>query len=64
MIGQWESKEGEAVVKAKCDWAKNKNFITRSFSISIKDKLEISGTQVCCLGLTRLQIRNAREIVS
>lgn len=46
MIGQWESKEGEAVVKAKCDWAKNKNFITRSFSISIKDKLEVSGTQV------------------
>jgi len=46
MIGEWTSKEGDAVVKAKCDWAKNKNFITRSFSITIKDKLEISGTQV------------------
>ncbi len=46
MIGEWTSKEGEAVVKAKCDWTKNKNFITRSFSITVKDKLEISGTQV------------------
>lgn len=46
MIGEWVNKDGDAVVKAKCEWAKNKNFITRSFSISIKDKLEISGTQV------------------
>ena len=46
MIGEWASQEGPATVKAKCDWAKNKNFITRSFSIEVKGQLEISGTQI------------------
>lgn len=46
MIGEWASQEGPATVKAKCEWAKNKNFITRSFTIAVKGQLEISGTQV------------------
>jgi uncharacterized protein (TIGR02246 family) len=45
MIGEWSSQDGDAKVKAKCEWAKNKNFITRQFSISANG-LEISGTQV------------------
>jgi len=46
MIGEWSNQEGDATVEAKCKWSKNKSFITRQFSIWIKDELEVSGIQV------------------
>jgi len=46
LIGTWIDQDEESTIKTVCEWTKNKNFITRSFSVSIKDRIEIEGTQV------------------
>ena len=46
MIGRWIDRDENSTIETVCQWTKNKNFITRSFSVSIKDRIEIEGTQV------------------
>lgn len=46
LIGEWVDADGESTVHTVCQWTKNKNFITRSFSVAIKDRVELEGTQV------------------
>ena len=46
MIGEWVDEDGNSSVETVCAWTKNKNFITRSFKVSIKDHIDIEGTQV------------------
>ena len=45
-IGEWVDQDDNATVSTKCQWTKNHNFITRSFSISIKDRIDLEGTQI------------------
>ena len=46
MIGEWVDRDESSTVDTVCQWTKNKSFITRSFAVSIKDRIEIEGTQV------------------
>ena len=46
MIGQWVDRDENSTVETSCKWTKNKNFMARSFSVSIKDRIELEGTQV------------------
>jgi uncharacterized protein (TIGR02246 family) len=46
MIGEWVSEGGGATLRSKCEWTKNRAFIARSFTLQVKDRFEISGTQV------------------
>ena len=46
LIGTWVDQDEKSTIKTVCEWTKNKNFLTRSFSVSIKDRIEIEGTQV------------------
>jgi uncharacterized protein (TIGR02246 family) len=46
MIGSWIDKDDVGAVQAECNWTKNKNFITRSFTVSIKGRIELSGMQI------------------
>lgn len=46
LIGTWVDRDENSAIKTVCEWTKNKNFMTRSFSVSIKDRIEIEGTQV------------------
>lgn len=46
MIGEWEGRDDGLTVKSKCEWAKNKNFLVRQFSISGEGVGEVSGTQI------------------
>ncbi|NQT37501.1 MAG: SgcJ/EcaC family oxidoreductase, partial [Planctomycetes bacterium] len=46
MIGRWVDRDEDSTVETVCQWTKNKNFITRSFTVSIKDRIDIEGTQV------------------
>lgn len=44
--GEWVDQSENATVRTKCQWTKNHNFITRSFSISVRDRIDLEGTQV------------------
>jgi len=46
MVGTWVDDDEGAEVQTECNWTKNRNFLTRSFSISVEDKIEMSGMQI------------------
>ncbi len=46
MIGDWADDDEEDSVRTSCQWTKNKNFIVRSFTVSVRDRIEMAGMQV------------------
>jgi uncharacterized protein (TIGR02246 family) len=46
MVGSWVDEDEEARIETECNWTKNRNFLTRSYSIVVGDKIELSGMQV------------------
>jgi uncharacterized protein (TIGR02246 family) len=46
MIGTWVDQDETAQIETVCNWTKNRNFLTRSFSISIENRIELSGMQI------------------
>ena len=46
MIGTWVDQDEESKVETTCQWAKNRNFIVRSFSVSVRDDVAMAGMQV------------------
>jgi uncharacterized protein (TIGR02246 family) len=46
MVGNWTAENADADVELECSWTKNKNFLTRSFKISVDGQDDISGMQV------------------
>jgi len=45
MIGKWVDKDEDGQIVTECNWTKNKNFITRSFTVSINGQIDMSGIQ-------------------
>jgi hypothetical protein len=58
MIGSWIDADDESRVEATCRWSKNRNFIVRSFSIVVGDRLDKSGIQVIGWDPAAKQIRS------
>jgi hypothetical protein len=46
LIGEWVDTDEGASVRTTCRWTKNRNFITRSFAVSIGEITGLEGTQV------------------
>jgi uncharacterized protein (TIGR02246 family) len=46
MIGDWVDDQGGDSVAWHAEWTANRNFISRSFSVEIENRIEMSGTQV------------------
>ena len=46
MIGEWIDDQGGAAVTVRGEWTANRNFISRSFTVMIEDRIDMSGTQV------------------
>ncbi len=48
MIGRWVDKDDDdnATIETDCNWTKNRNFITRSYTITVGDEIELSGMQI------------------
>jgi uncharacterized protein (TIGR02246 family) len=46
MIGTWVDQDENSRVDMTCKWTKNQSFITRSFTASIGDRIDISGMQI------------------
>jgi uncharacterized protein (TIGR02246 family) len=46
IIGSWVDKDDNVDIKTECKWTKNRNFITRSFTVSVQDHIDMSGMQI------------------
>jgi uncharacterized protein (TIGR02246 family) len=58
MIGSWIDKDDNATIQTDCEWTKNKNFMTRSFAVSVGDKVNMSGMQIVGWDPIAKQIRS------
>jgi uncharacterized protein (TIGR02246 family) len=46
LIGDWVDDQGGAAITMRGEWTANRNFISRSFTVMIEDRIDMSGTQV------------------
>jgi uncharacterized protein (TIGR02246 family) len=58
LVGNWIDQEGGDVIKTECQWTRNRNFLTRSFTVSIRDRIEVAGMQIIGWDAARKQIRS------
>ena len=58
MIGSWVDEDENASIVTECKWTKNKSFITRSFAVSVEDRIDISGMQIIGWDADSKQVRS------
>jgi uncharacterized protein (TIGR02246 family) len=58
MIGSWVDGDEQARIDTTCQWTRNKNFITRSFTVSIRDRIDMAGMQIIGWDPVAKQIRS------
>jgi uncharacterized protein (TIGR02246 family) len=60
MVGSWidNDEDGQVTIQTDCDWAKNKNFMTRSFAVVIGGQVNMSGMQIVGWDPAAKQIRS------
>lgn len=46
MVGRWIDQDDQARIETECNWAKNQNFLVRSFTIAVNDRIDTSGMQI------------------
>src|SRR6185312_4391900 len=48
MVGSWidNDEDGQVTIQTDCAWAKNKNFMHRSFAVVIGDQVNMAGMQI------------------
>jgi len=58
LIGDWTDSDEAGRIQTTCKWTKNKNFITRYFTASIRDRINFSGMQIIGWDPVKKQIRS------
>lgn len=58
MIGRWVDEDDQATVVTECNWTRNNNFLTRSFTVQIRDRIDMAGMQVIGWDPAAKQIRS------
>ena len=58
LVGEWVDQDENSSINTVCQWTKNKNFLSRSFAVSIADSIQLEGTQVIGWDPTRSVIRS------
>ena len=58
MTGSWVDQDEEATVVTECNWTKNNNFLTRAFTVQIRDRIDMAGLQIIGWDPTTKQIRS------
>ena len=60
MVGSWidNDEDGDVTIQTDCNWAKNKNFMTRSFAVVIGDQVNMAGMQIVGWDPVAKQIRS------
>ena len=46
LVGSWVDADERATIQTDVEWTKNKNFLTRSFAVVIRDQVDMSGMQI------------------
>jgi uncharacterized protein (TIGR02246 family) len=58
MVGRWVDNADDARIETDCNWTKNRNFLTRSFSVTVGDRIDMSGMQIIGWDPAAKQIRS------
>ena len=58
MVGTWIDQDENTVIETDCEWTRNKNFMTRSFTMVTRDGVELSGMQIVGWDAANNQIRS------
>jgi uncharacterized protein (TIGR02246 family) len=60
MIGAWvdNDDDDETTVEIACKWAKNQNFLVRTYTLTIRDRISVSGVQMIGWDPSAKQIRS------
>jgi uncharacterized protein (TIGR02246 family) len=58
MIGSWVDGDDQARIDTTCQWTRNKNFITRSFTVFVRDRIDMAGMQIIGWDPAARQIRS------
>jgi len=58
MVGKWEDEDENASIETVCNWTKNRNFLTRSYSIKVGDRIDLSGMQIIGCDASTKSIRS------
>jgi uncharacterized protein (TIGR02246 family) len=58
MIGTWVDEDEVNRIETTCQWTKNQNFITRAFTISVRDRIDMAGIQFVGWDPAAKQIRS------
>lgn len=58
MVGTWVDSESGDVVKTSCQWSRNNNYLVRTFTASVDDRINLTGMQFVGWDPARKQIRS------
>jgi uncharacterized protein (TIGR02246 family) len=58
MIGSWVDEDDQNRIETTCQWTKNQNFITRSFTLTVRDRIDVAGMQIVGWDPATKQIRS------
>ena len=58
MIGSWVDGDDQDRIETTCKWTRNKNFITRAFTVSVEDQIDMAGMQIIGWDPASKQIRS------
>ncbi|MCO6457854.1 MAG: SgcJ/EcaC family oxidoreductase [Pirellulaceae bacterium] len=46
LVGRWTDQDDQATVVTECNWTRNNNFLVRSFTVQIGDRIDMAGMQI------------------
>lgn len=58
MLGTWVDADASGRIETTCSWTRNKNFMTRAFTVSIADRIDLTGMQIIGWDPAEKQIRS------
>ncbi|MDD5556564.1 MAG: SgcJ/EcaC family oxidoreductase [bacterium] len=58
LTGRWVDQDDEATVVTECGWTRNNNFLTRFFTVQIRDRIDMAGMQIVGWDPAAKQIRS------
>jgi uncharacterized protein (TIGR02246 family) len=58
LVGRWVDEDEEDTVVTECNWTRNNNFLVRSFTVQILDRIDMAGLQIIGWDPATKQIRS------